>query len=149
MSNLYFYILLALIAGAMMPTQAATNNKMAMVVESPVLSAFISFFVGTVALFVYVLLSGTPLANLSSLKDAPAIAWVGGLLGAFFVTAAVMLVPRLGVAMTFSLIVAGQMLVTLIIDHFGLLGVPVKEVSIARVGGIVLIAAGVVLIRRY
>jgi bacterial/archaeal transporter family-2 protein len=149
MSNIYFYILLALVAGAMMPTQAATNNKMAGVVDSPILAAFISFVVGTVALFVYMLISGSPLGNLWSLRDAPAIAWIGGLLGAFFVTAAVMLVPRLGVAMTFSLIIAGQMIVTLIIDHFGLLGVPVKEVSLARVAGIVLIAAGVVLIRRF
>lgn len=149
MSNIYFYILLALVAGAMMPTQAATNNKMAMIVDSPILSAFISFVVGTVALLAYVLISGAPLGNLASVREAPAIAWVGGLLGAFFVTAAVTLVPRLGVAMTFSLIIAGQMLVTLVIDHFGLLGVPVKEVSLARVGGILLITAGVVLIRRF
>ena len=149
MSNIYFYILLALAAGAMMPTQAATNNKMATVVGNPIMAAFISFFVGTVALFVYVLVSGTPMNSLSTAKDAPAIAWIGGLLGAFFVTAAVMLVPRLGVAMTFSLIIAGQMIVTLIIDHFGLLGVPVKEVSLARIAGIVLIAGGVVLIRKF
>jgi transporter family-2 protein len=149
MSNTYLYILLALVAGAMMPTQAATNNKMAAVVDSPILSAFISFFVGTVALFLYVLISGTPLANIASAREAPAVAWVGGLLGAFFVTSAVVLVPRLGVAMTFSLIIAGQMMVTLIIDHFGLLGVPVKEVSLARVAGIALIAAGVVLIRKF
>ena len=149
MSNIYLYMLLALAAGAMMPTQAATNNKMAIVVDSPILSAFISFIVGTVALFVYVLISGVPLGNLVSAKEAPAIAWIGGLLGAFFVTATVMLVPRLGVAMAFSLIIAGQMLVTLIIDHFGLLGTPVKEVSIARLGGILLITAGVVVIRRF
>jgi transporter family-2 protein len=149
MSNISFYILLALVAGAMMPTQAATNSKMADVVGSPILSAFISFFVGTIALFVYVLISGTPIGNLTSAKEAPAAAWIGGLLGAFFVTAAVTLVPRLGVAMTFSVMIAGQMLVTLIIDHFGLLGVPVKEVSLARIAGIVLIAGGVVLIRRF
>ncbi|MGQ0542576.1 MAG: DMT family transporter [Blastocatellia bacterium] len=149
MSNTYFYVLIALLAGAMMPTQAATNNKMAAFVDSPILSAFISFFVGTVALFIYVLLSGIPLSSLSGAKDAPAVAWVGGLLGAFFVAAAVSLVPKLGVAMTFSLIIAGQMIVTLIIDHFGLLGVPVKEVSLARIGGILLIAAGVILIRRF
>jgi transporter family-2 protein len=149
MSNIYFYILLALAAGAMMPTQAATNNKMAGVVGSPIMAAFISFVVGTVGLFAYLLISGSPLGNLSSAKDAPAIAWIGGPLGAFFVAATVMLVPRLGVATTFSLIIAGQMIVTLIIDHFGLLGVPVKEVSLARVFGIVLIAGGVVLIRRF
>ncbi|HEX6278510.1 MAG TPA: DMT family transporter, partial [Pyrinomonadaceae bacterium] len=82
-------------------------------------------------------------------KEAPAIAWVGGLLGAFFVASAVTLVPRLGVAMTFSLIIAGQMLVTLVIDHFGLLGVPVKEVSLPRVAGILLITAGVIVIRKF
>ena len=149
MSNAYLYILLALVAGAMMPTQSATNNKMAIVVASPILSALISFVVGTVALVVYVLLAGIPLGNLASVREAPAIAWAGGLLGAFFVTATVTLVPRLGMAVAFSLIIAGQLIVTLIIDHFGLLGVPVKEVSLARVGGILLITAGVVLIRRY
>ncbi|HEX6126006.1 MAG TPA: DMT family transporter [Pyrinomonadaceae bacterium] len=149
MSNIYLYVLLALAAGAMMPTQAATNNKMALVVGNPVLSAFISFVVGTVALFAYLLVSGVSLGNLSAAKDAPAIAWMGGLLGAFFVASAVTLVPRLGVAMTFSLIIAGQMLVTLVIDHFGLLGVPVKEVSLARVGGILLITVGVIIIRKF
>jgi transporter family-2 protein len=149
MSNTYFYLLIALLAGAMMPTQAATNNKMAAFVDSPILAAFISFLVGTVALFFYVLLSGVPLANLAGVRDAPAIAWIGGLLGAFFVAAAVTLVPRLGVAMTFSVLIAGQMIVTLMIDHFGLLGVPVKEVSLARLGGILLITAGVVLIRKF
>jgi len=149
MSATYIYILMAIIAGAMMPTQAATNNKMAEVVDSPILSAFISFFVGTIALFLYALVSGSPIANLASAKEAPAVAWIGGLLGAFYVAAGVTLVPRLGVAMTFSLIIAGQMLVTLIIDHFGLLGVPVKEVSLARIAGILLIAGGVVLIRKF
>lgn len=149
MSNAYLFMLLALVAGAMMPTQAAINNKLAIAVESPVLAAFISFVVGTVALLIYVVASGTPLGNIVSAKEAPPIVWIGGLLGAFFVTAAVVLVPRLGVAMTFSLIIAGQMLVTLVIDHFGLLGVPVKEVSLARIAGILLITAGVVLIRKF
>ena len=149
MSTIYLYILLAIVAGAMMPTQAATNNKMAAVVDSPLLAAFISFVIGTLGLLVYTVATGTPLGNLSAAKSAPPIAWIGGFLGAFFVTSTVILVPRLGVAMTFSLIIAGQMIVTLIIDHYGLLGVPLKEISLARVGGILLITAGVVLIRKF
>lgn len=149
MSNNYFYLLIALLAGAMMPTQAATNNKMAAFVDSPVLAAFISFFVGTVALFLYLLLTGVPMASLAGVRDAPLVAWAGGLLGAFFVAAAVTLVPRLGVAMTFSLIIAGQMIVTLVIDHFGLLGVDVRPVSWPRIAGILLITGGVMLIRRF
>lgn len=149
MSNTYLYLLVALVAGAMMPTQAATNNKMAAAIGSPIIAALMSFVVGTIALFAYAMLAGESLSSLFSATDAPPIAWIGGLLGAFYVVAAVTLLPRLGVAMTFSLMIAGQMIVTLAIDHFGLLGVPVKEVSIARIGGILLITAGVVLIRKF
>lgn len=132
-----------------MPTQAAVNNKMAMVVGGPILSAFISFAVGTLALLVYLLASGLSLGNLAAAKDAPLIAWTGGLLGAFFVAVSIMLLPRLGVAMTFGLIIAGQMIVTLVIDHFGILGVPEKAISIPRIAGILLITTGVILIRRF
>lgn len=149
MSNSIFLMCIALLAGAMMPTQAATNSQMAAVTGSPILAAFLSFLVGTVALFVCVVFSGTPMTSFAAVKDAPPIAWAGGLFGAFFVTAAVLLVPRIGVAMTFSALIAGQMIVTLIIDHYGLLGVQVREVSFARIGGILLISAGVILIRRF
>jgi transporter family-2 protein len=133
-----------------MPTQAATNNKMAVFLnDSPILASFVSFFVGTIALFIYLVASGTSLGNLALAKNATPVAWVGGILGAFFVTATVTLVPRLGVALTFSLIIAGQMIVTLVIDHFGLLGVPMKEISAARIGGILLITLGVILIRKF
>jgi transporter family-2 protein len=77
------------------------------------------------------------------------ISWTGGLLGAFFVASAVVLVPRFGVALTFSLIVAGQMAITLVLDHYGFLGVPVKGVSAMRLLGVVMIIAGVVMIRKF
>jgi len=147
--NNYFFIILAVLAGMMMPTQAAVNNKLAGAVGSPILAAFISFFVGTIALFLYIAVSGIPFGNLFSAKDASIVAWTGGLLGAFFVAATVTLVPRLGVALTFSLLIAGQMLVTLVIDHFGLLGVPVKEANLPRLLGVSLIMIGVILIRKF
>jgi transporter family-2 protein len=147
--NNYFFIVLAIIAGMMMPTQGAINTKLAGYVESPVTAAFISFFVGTVALFVYMLAAGTPLSNFTNSKNAPVIALTGGLLGAFFVSAIAASVPRLGVALTFSLAIAGQMLITLVIDHFGFLDVPVKEISVPRVLGVVLIVVGVIVIRRF
>lgn len=149
MSNNYLYLLLAFAAGAMIPTQAATNNKMAAVVDSPILAAFISFVVGTVALFIYLIASGIPIGNLSSVGTAPPIAWVGGLLGAFFVTMTILLAPRLGVAVTFSLIIAGQMLATIIIDQFGLFGLSVQTISFPRIAGVLLITAGVVLVRKF
>ena len=145
----FIYYLLALLAGAMMPVQAAINHKLAVHVQHPVLSAFISFCVGMVALFTYILITGIPLSNLSHSKTAPPIAWLGGLCGAFFVTAVVMVVPRLGVALTFSILIFGQMLATLPIDHYGFLGTAVKEINLPRVIGVALIIIGVIIVRRF
>lgn len=147
--NNYFFIFLAVAAGMAMPTQAVVNSKLATSIDSPILAAFVSFAVGTLALFVYILLTGVSLNNLSSPKDVPPVAWLGGFLGAFFVSVMIMIVPRLGVALTFSLAIAGQMLVTLIIDHFALLGVAEKPINSMRVFGALLITIGVVLIRRF
>lgn len=147
--NNYFFIVLAVVAGVLMPTQAAINNKLAINVESPILAAFVSFFVGTIALFLYILATGVPLGNLANAKNASLAAWTGGVLGAFFVASTVTLVPRLGVALTFSLVIAGQMLMSLAIDHFGLLGVAVKEINLPRAFGALLITIGVILIRKF
>ena len=133
----------------MMPVQAAINNRLSGEVNSPVLAAFISFAVGVVALFVYILMTGIPLGNLSSAKNAPMIAWTGGLCGAFFVTATVFVVPRLGVALTFSILILGQMLATLPIDHFGFLGTTFREINFPRIIGVILVLLGVFIIRRF
>jgi len=145
----WIYYLLALIAGTMMPTQAAINNKLAIHVQSPTLSAFISFAVGLIALFIYIIISGIPLNNLTYSKNAPPVAWLGGLCGAFFVTAVVMVVPRLGVALTFSILILGQMIATLPIDHFGFLETPIREINLPRIIGVALVILGVFLIRRF
>ncbi len=146
--NIYFLVILALISGAFIPLQGIINNKMADATQSPVIAALISFSVGTLAMIAYMLIAGPSFAKLSSLREAPAIAWTGGLLGAFFVTATVILVPRLGVAFTFGLVVASQMLTSLIVDHFGTFGVEQRPISAVRVIGILLMIGGVVLLRR-
>jgi transporter family-2 protein len=147
--NNYFFIFLAVLAGMAMPTQAVVNSRLANSVESPILAAFISFAVGTIALFIYILLTGIPLGNLAASKGAPLVAWIGGFLGAFFVSVMATIVPRIGVALSFSLAIAGQMLVTLLIDHFGWLGVPEKPINLMRVLGAAFITVGVVLIRKF
>jgi transporter family-2 protein len=149
MPTTWFFILLAVVAGAMMPTQAAVNNKLAFFVQHPVLAAFISFAVGTLALFLYILTTGIPLNQLAGAKNAPLAAWMGGICGAFFVAAVVVVVPRFGVALTFSLLIAGQMIATLPIDHFGFLGTPVREINLPRLLGVALVILGVILIRRF
>lgn len=147
--NNYAFIILAVLAGMAMPTQATVNSKLAGYTANPIAAAFISFAVGTVALFVYMLLTGVPLSSLTTAKDAPLVAWIGGFLGAFFVSVMALVVPKIGVALAFSLAIGGQMLVTLLIDHFGWLGVPEKPLNLWRVLGAALITVGVILIRKF
>lgn len=122
---------------------------MATSLSSPILAALVSFVVGTVSLLIYVIASGEKIADVSLARNAPVFAWLGGLLGAFFVASTIILLPRLGVVLTISLVIAGQMIMSLIIDHFGLLGTPVKEINLARVSGVILIGVGAVIIRKF
>ena len=145
----WFFLLCAIAIGTFMPTQAAVNNKLATYTQSPILAALVSFSVGTFALFLYCLLGGISLSQLSQTRNAPPVAWLGGVIGAIYLTTVAFLVPRLGVGLMFSLIIAGQMLITLLFDHYGILGVPIKEVNLPRFIGILFIIIGVVLIRRF
>ncbi len=81
--------------------------------------------------------------------QAPWWVWIGGFFGAFFVTAATILVPRIGATMLLSASIAGQMIVSLILDHYGLLGLPQRPVSLWRTLGVVLVVLGVVVIRKF
>jgi len=145
----WIFIVLAILAGMALPLQGAINSKLASFMHNPFLSALISFTIGTIALLIYVLVSRIPLSQLSGVREAPMITWIGGLLGAFFITATLLTVPKLGVALTFSLVILGQMIVTLPMDHFGLLGVMVRSITWPRILGVVLVIAGTILILRY
>ena len=75
--------------------------------------------------------------------------WSGGVLGGVYLIALVALTPRLGVATFLACAVAGQMLVALLLDHFGLLGFPVHSISAVRLLGVLCLLLGVVLIRLF
>jgi len=109
----------------------------------------VQFGIGTVALAVAALVVQSSLSEPGSAANAPWWAWTGGLLGAFFVLASIILTPRLGAATTIGLILTGQVLASIVIDHFGLIRVPVHEASFPRIVGALLIGAGVAMVQRF
>ena len=144
--------LLAMIAvvfgGAATALQAPTNAKMMTAVGSPVNAAFVSFAVGTAALGILaVILQTRP--DMAASRALPWYAWVGGLYGAIFVVAAAWGVPRLGVATTIILMVAGQLLLSIALDHFGAMGMPKQPISWGRVAGVLMVRGGVLMVRRF
>jgi len=145
----WIFIIMAILAGMALPLQGAINSKLSSFLHNPFLSALISFAIGTIALLAYILVSRIPLNQLSGVRDASLITLIGGLLGAFFITATLVAVPKLGIALTFSLVILGQMLVTLPMDHFGVLGAVVKEINLSRIIGILMVIGGTILILRH
>ena len=141
------YLVLALAAGMLMPVQAGINAKLAGVIDGAIPAAFVSFLVGTLALALVlgVMTQGVPVSR--ALPIAPWWYWVGGTLGAFFVTATVILAPRIGAGAMIALTLAGQMGASMALDHFGLLGYPHIPFDGKRLLGSLLLLAGVYLIR--
>lgn len=142
----FWWIILALLAGAVLPFQAGLNARLGKLIHSPVWASLVSFAVGSAALVAYLVITRPPVA-FSGLKGSP-IVWVGGILGAFYVTAIILLIPRIGPALTFSLIVAGQMIVAVLLDHYNILVAAPSPITIYKIAGIILIVAGVILIRK-
>jgi transporter family-2 protein len=143
----YLAMLAIVLAGGATALQAPTNARLAAAVASPVNAAFVSFAVGTAALgIVAAILHTRP--DMTATRALPWYAWVGGLYGAVFVVAAAWAVPRLGVATTITLMVAGQLMLSLVLDHFGALGVPHNPISLTRLAGVALVVGGVILVRR-
>ncbi|MGI8911051.1 MAG: DMT family transporter [Rubrobacteraceae bacterium] len=136
-------------AGAALTTQFAVNAQLRTVVGGPVIAAAISFFVGTLALVAAALVVDRHVPEISAVTASPWWSWIGGLLGAAFVLASIILTPRLGAATTVGLFLAGQMIASIVIDHFGLLRVAVHEASIPRILGLALVLLGVFLVQKF
>jgi len=138
--------LLVLLAGVGLAVQAPTNAALARTSGSVLLAALVSFIVGSIVLaLAWAAIDRTSPA---ALRGAPVWAWVGGLYGACFVAAMAFAAPRLGLATTLTVAIATQLATALVLDHFGLLGLKVAPISLWKVAGVVLVLAGVVLVRR-
>ena len=141
------YLLFALVAGAMLPIQFGINAQLATWVGSSVRAALISFVVGALSLFVVALAFARGWPAAERVSGAPWWVWVGGALGAFYVLGSIVAAPRLGAVTLFVMILAGQALASLIVDHFGWVGFEEHSINAARLGGVALLAAGVALVR--
>src|SRR6185437_12316132 len=114
----------------------------------PGTAALANFMVGTVGLLAYLLITRAGWPARAALAGAPAWAWIGGLLGAFYVASSVVVGPRLGAAALLALTVFGQLVASLVVDNYGWLGFPHQPLTVMRLVGAALLLAGVVLIVR-
>jgi transporter family-2 protein len=142
------FLLLALLAGVVLPVQAGVNAQLRVTLGHPLAAALISFLVGTVGLAGLVAVLQIPLPLGAAWGRSPGWHWIGGFLGAAYVAVATVLAPRLGAATLVAAVVAGQMLTSVVLDQYGLVGYAPHPLTAARVLGMALVIGGVILIQR-
>jgi transporter family-2 protein len=138
---------LALGAGVSVATQQVLNGSLRESLGSPAWAGLVSYAGGLLTMIVAVIALTEPVPSLRVMAAVPWWAWSGGLFGGIFILLAILLLPSLGAATLFSLVIAGQVLAAITLDHFGAFGLAQHPISTARLAGAVLLIAGVILIR--
>lgn len=139
---------LGVLAGAFLALQAPANAELSRGLGLPIAAAAISFLAGAIVLAgISTVIVKAGAVTLDWRAPAPWLFIAGGCLGGAYVTIATMLVPRVGAMATMAFIVTGQLLGGMVIDRLGLLGVAVREISLGRAAGAVLLVAGALMIR--
>jgi transporter family-2 protein len=140
---------LAFCVGAVITVQIGTNTRLKEAFGEAMPAVIVSSMLGVAILAVATLVGRTPWPSMARLAGAPWWAWLGGLLGALYAVATVLLARRLGAATLTAAVVTGQLVCSVVLDHFGALGFSEHALSAGRVAGCLLMIAGFVLIARY
>ncbi|MCA3003978.1 MAG: DMT family transporter [Planctomycetaceae bacterium] len=151
MSTMVLPLVLALLAGVATAFQPGINAKFAQAAGHPLHGGVVNFAVGcAVMLMLWAVMSraaGMPTPEAAKLAGGPWWMWLGGALGAFFVCTAVYLIPKVGAANYLAAMVAGQLITSLLIDHFGLMGLREVAITPMRVAGVLLILGGMAAVK--
>ena len=149
MSTLHWagLLLLAAFAGAVVPFQSAINVNLGRGLGHPLWATLASLVVSILVLAPIMLAMRLPLPSLAFIAKAPMWMWAGGAFGVCFISLALVLLPRLGASGFMALALAGQVVASLLLDHFGWFGLVERQVTLPKLLGAVLLIGGVVLIQ--
>lgn len=138
----------ALLIGGMIPLQGAINSQLGRALNHPLQASFISFVGGTLAIALLLMVLRPELPRAALLRGQPWFLFAGGLIGACYVTMVLVLAPRIGIANTLAASIGGTLAISLFFDHFGLFGLPVKQINPTRVAGCLGMLASLFLLQR-
>lgn len=141
------YLLIVAVAGAGIAVQLLINTQLRVTSGSALWSSAAQFLLGFAGLIVASLVAREPLPSPATLARGPWWMWLGGLLGAVYILVSVLMSRRLGATVLLAATVVGQLVMALLIDHYGWLGAPVIRLSTSRVLGVALVVFGVIVMR--
>lgn len=145
----WLFFAVALLAGTLITVQTGSNARLKEAFGEALPAVIISSSVGIILLVAVTLAARIPWPSLPSIAGTPWWGWLGGALGAIYAVTSVLLARELGAATLTALVVTGQLLCSVVLDHFGWVGFTEHAAGIGRIVGCVLMVAGFVLIARF
>lgn len=143
-----FWQLMAVLSGCLSASITGAYAQLSSIVGNPVQATTVAFFVATMALLLFCTCLGkTRLVGKAFSRDYPWWMWMGGLCGATIVFSNAWLVPKVGVGVFSMALLVGQLALSMLMEHNGWLGAPRKRITWPQVVGILMMLAGVALIR--
>jgi bacterial/archaeal transporter family-2 protein len=139
-------VALAALAGVGLAFQSATNAVLGRALGHPMWASFWQFAAGTVLIMAVMVALRVPAPTIVAATAGPWWIWIGFITGSYFVVAALSLSPAIGVGGFIAALVAGQMITSVVLDHYGLVGLTERPVTWARLAGGLFIIVGVLLI---
>lgn len=143
------WLLIVFICGALLPVQGGLNAKLAKSMASPVYASMICFIVGALTMALYLPFTKETFSWQLFKGSAVISVLGGGVVGALFITASMLALPKLGMALTFGLVVAGQVIISVLLDHFNILVAEQHPINIWRGVGMLLIIVGVAIVEKF
>ncbi|PKA16737.1 DMT family transporter [Leptospira haakeii] len=149
--NLLLPIIFALLSGLAMSIQPGINSILGKNIESPWLASTISFFIGTIALGIITFVLGEMKSTafiVQTIKEQPWWIWIGGFLGAIVVTSSLVFAPKIGATSWIALFLLGQVITSILLEKWGVLGFPEKPISIQKMVGLGLLIVSAWLVKK-
>jgi transporter family-2 protein len=146
--GLFGFTLLAVGAGVSFVMQQAVNADLRATLGSAAWAGFVSYLGGTLCMLVLAVALRDNVPTTAAMVRTNWWAWSGGFFGAIYIAISILLVPRLGTATFVALLIAGQMIASLLFDNFGWFGLAERPADSLRIFGALLLVTGVILLRR-
>ncbi|MFC6347794.1 DMT family transporter [Vagococcus carniphilus] len=142
------FIFLGIMAGAFFPVQATINSRLGSIAKNPIVASFTAFSVGSIVLFLFILFFDLQSLLSINITEKPILFIAGPLAGVIFNVANIILFTQIGATITTIITITGQMIMGILIDHFGLFGMPVQSLSIKRLLGVTIMLGAIWLFQK-
>jgi bacterial/archaeal transporter family-2 protein len=139
----------ALVAGALITVQVGSNTELKKSLGQPLPALLVNYILGFSGVLIYTLAKQVAVPSFDKAVQTPWWGWLGGVAGAVYGLAAIVLASQIGAARLTALVVTGQLVCSVVLDHFGWLSFEVHAAGFGRIAGCALMTAGLILIAKY